>query len=426
VPYLYTLARLASETGVSLCRPMYYEYPEAEAAYAARYQYFLGDQMIAAPIVHPADPETGLAATDVWVPEGTWIDRSTRETFAGPRWVRLVGDLSRVPVLVRAGTILPLAPPFEAQPPPRLASGTTGAIPGDRLVLSVFPGAEGAFRLYEDDGVTEAYREGQYEWTEVTTRMASPGTWEVHVAPVEGRCDVLPRQRGYEIRLEGSRRPQEVTVDGQRVSDWRYDAGTLTTVVLVPPRDKGSPVTVTAVARDGISALGEAHNRRSILSDVGRLLGGWLPDTEDDDVLLDAVLRLEAPGQADALARLGGPLVRFIEFVTPEEAAQQLGRVIVGAPARADEPYDLEVTFTLFRGGRAEPHSIRLEGRRASQIVDAPFAFDGRRQMMRWEAEVEIAWRGQTLRRSYRSLPLCPAIYGWQALVIDEDERPSS
>ena len=45
------------------------------------------------------------------MPEGTWIDYQTKETFIGPRWVRLVGDLDRVPLLVKAGGILPLAPP---------------------------------------------------------------------------------------------------------------------------------------------------------------------------------------------------------------------------------------------------------------------------------------------------------------------------
>ena len=98
IPYLYTMARVAHDTNLALCRPMYYEHPEEDAAYAARYQYYFGDQMIAAPIVHPADPATGLAAADVWVPAGTWIDYQTKESIAGPRWVRLVGDLNRLPM----------------------------------------------------------------------------------------------------------------------------------------------------------------------------------------------------------------------------------------------------------------------------------------------------------------------------------------
>ncbi len=206
VPYLYSMARVARDTGVSLCRPMYYEQPGEDAAYAARYQYYFGDQMIAAPIVHPADPDTGLAAADVWVPEGTWIEYTTKETFTGPGWFRLLGDLDRVPMLMKAGAILPLAPPFEKPSAGHMASGTTDAIPQDQLVISVFPGKAGRFRLYEDDGITSDYQTGQYEWTEITTRMDDPKTWVVHIGPVEGLCEALPRRRGYEVRLEGSHR----------------------------------------------------------------------------------------------------------------------------------------------------------------------------------------------------------------------------
>jgi hypothetical protein len=421
VPYVYTMARVASETSIPLCRPMYYDYPEEEAAYAARYQYFFGDQMIAAPIVHPRDPETGMAAADVWLPEGTWIDYTTKETFTGPRWVRLVGDLNRVPMLMKAGAILPLAAPFEAMAPPHLASGTTDAIRQDKLVLSVFPGADGAFRLYEDDGITEAYKEGQYEWTEVRSRTEGKDTWAVDIAPVKGRCGALPPQRGYEVRLEGSRQPHKVAIDGAEMADWTYDPEALTTTIHVPPRDKRQPVAVTAVAEGGMSALGEAHNRQAILSDVRRLLGDRCPRDAGD---VDAALRLDAPGRVDAVARLGGPFARAIEFVTPEEAAQQLGRVIVGAPARADEPYDLDATFTLSRGGETEQHAVQVKGVTSSQILDTPFAFDGQVQTTRWEAQVRIAWRGETLTYAHHSSVLFPTIYAWQALVYDQDEIP--
>ncbi len=419
LPYIYTMARLASDTGLSLCRPMYYEYPEEDAAYVARYQYFFGDQMIAAPIVHPADPETGMAAADVWVPEGVWIDYTTKETFTGPHWARLVGDLNRVPMLMKAGAILPLSP---------LAS-TTGDIPRDQLTLAVFPGAGGAFRLYEDDGVTESYKEGQCEWTEIETRMEGQDTWVVRIAPVEGRCDVLPDRRQYEIRLEGSRRPDKVTLDGVETAGWTYNRETLTTVIPVPLRDKRQPTTITAVAAGGISALGEPHNREVILSDARRLLGRDVKE-------VDAVLRLDAgsPGRADAaslavsnaVARLGGPLVRFVEFTTPGEAARQLGRVIVGAPAPGSEPYDLDATFTLFREGQPERRVVQIKGATESRVLDTPFAFDGQVRVARWEAMVEIAWRGETLTYTYQSQPLFPTIYAWRALIYNREERPIS
>jgi hypothetical protein len=377
--------------------------------------------MIAAPIVHPADPETGMAAADVWVPEGTWIDYTTKETFTGPRWVRLVGDLHRLPMLVRAGAILPLAPPFDAVPPPCLASGTTDAIPRDRLVLSIFPGAHGTFRLYEDDGVTQAYQEGQCEWTEITTRVERGDTWVVHVAPVEGRCDALPDRRGYEVRLEGSRAPDSVIVDGADTADWTYDPETLTTAIHVSLRDKRQPLTVTAFAEGGISALGEPHNSNLIRADVARLLGDRCPPEPGD---VDAVLCLDAPGRADAVARLGGPFARFVEFTAPEESSQHLGRVIVAAPALAREPCDVAVTFTLFRAGEREQHTVEVEGATESLILDAPFAFDGQVRPARWEADARITWRGQTLTYTHRSRPLFPTITAWRALVYDREQEP--
>ena len=427
VPYLYTMARVAHDTGVSLCRPMNYEYPQEDAAYTARYQYFFGDQMIAAPIVHPADPETGLASTDVWVPPGTWIEYSTKETFTGPRWIRLVVDLNRVPMLMRTGAILPLAPSFDIPSSPRLASGTTDTLAHDRLCMSVFPGAEGCFRLYEDDGLTEAHKAGQYEWTEITTRQDDPDTWIVEIAPVEGSCDILPDKRRYEIRLEGSRQPDEVRLDGAVMADWQYDAGNLRTTIQVPLRDKRQPIRVTARSGGGTSALGEEHNRQVMLSDARRLLGEGYSGEASKDALLEAALRASIPGftrsaasRLDAIARLGGPLVHFLEFTTPEEAGQQLGRVIVGAPARTDRPFNLEVTWTLSGIGRTKQKTVRIQGMTEPQILDAPFAFDGTVRSAHWTADARLTWRGETLPFTHQSRPLFPSIYAWQVLVYDE------
>ncbi len=433
VPYLYTLARVASDTGVSLCRPMYYEHPEVEDAYAARYQYYLGDQAIAAPIVFPAHPATGLAATDVWVPAGTWIDYQTKETLTGPRWARLLGDIDRLPLLVKAGGILPLAMEFAGQAPPRLASGSSDAQPRDWLALAVFPGPAGAFRLYEDDGATEAYRGdddsvGQFEWTEIRTRMEGE-TWTVEILPTEGRCEALPAERGYDILLQGSYQPEVVMIDDGQVADWDYNPETLTTAVHVPLRDKRRGIRVTAYAsprsNHQLSALGEAHNRQIALSDLKRLLGKACPPIDaPPDVLLKAVLCADVPGRADAVARLGGPFVRVIELTTPEEAAQRLGRIIVGGPAERGKPYDLLATFVLHRGGKSERCTVEVRGATDAQIIDAPFAFDGVAQTAQWSVEVSLTWQGHTQTLTHTSQPLFPTVTAWHAAVYNRKTAP--
>jgi hypothetical protein len=237
---------------------------------------------------------------------------------------------------------------------------------------------------------------------------------------VEGHCDALPDKRGYEIRLEGSRQPDQVMLDGIDFSDWHYEAEHLRTTIHVPRRDKGQPVAVAAIAEGGISALGEHHNRQIALADVRRLLAGTYPTGTKAEGLLDAVLHTEVPGRNNALARLDGPFVHFLEFTTPEEAAQQLGRVVVAAPARGEQHFDLEVIWRLFRSEETVVHSVYVAGATESQILNAPFSFDGHVQTMYWSAEVKLTWQGKALTYAHQSNLLFPSIYAWRAVVYHQ------
>jgi alpha-glucosidase len=413
VPYLYTMARAASDTGIALCRPMYYDSPEDGSAYVARYQYYLGDAMIAAPIVHPAEAATGLAPADVWLPAGTWIDYQTGETFDGPRWVRLVGDLRRMPMLLRAGAILPLAAP----------APTTDAIPQDQLILTVFPGEHGTFRLYEDDGTTEAYLQGQAEWTPIEMQTQGGRRCAITIGPVEGHCAALPPTRAYEIRLEGTHAPATVHVNGVEHENWSYDPETLRTTVAVPAQDKRTPLTVVVESTGALSALGPLRNTTVVAADVARLLAAAVPTTEGP-ALLDAVLALDVqtPGWADALARLGGPFAQVREYVAPEEAARTLGTLIVAAPADGSA-YDLDLTWTLHDQGRATPYPARHSGATGPLILDAPFAFGGAARPLRWTVEATITWRGVTWTTRHRSASLFPSIPAWQAAIFNREQQ---
>ncbi len=88
--------------------PMYYEYPDEEAAYHCPQQYLFGTELIAAPFVEPADPDTGLSRQVVWLPEGDWYHVFTGEHLEGDRWHAIYGALKDIPLFARAGAILPL------------------------------------------------------------------------------------------------------------------------------------------------------------------------------------------------------------------------------------------------------------------------------------------------------------------------------
>ena len=203
-------------------------------------------------------------------------------------------------------------------------------------------------------------------------------------------------------------------INKKATGNWTYDAASLTTVITVPKRGKNKPVTVTAVAKRGIVALGDDHNRAVIRADVARLLGEPISNATSDD--LAAILALDAPGKLDAVARLGGPFARIIPFTTPEEATQQLGRVIVGAPAEGS--YDLSVNFTLNRGGQTTQDTIAMQATTGSHIIDTPFAWKGEVVPTQWSAEVALTWRGETLTTTFQSDPLFPTIPAWRYVAF--------
>ncbi len=133
IPYLYTQARKTYDSGVSLCHPLYYEYPQSEEAYAYTGQYAFGDDMIVAPVVTPADTVDHLAKQNIWIPPGEWIEWQTGAQLAGPREYSRSYTIEEVPVFVRAGAIIPMQPDMMH----------TGEKPVDPLILTVCPGTVG-------------------------------------------------------------------------------------------------------------------------------------------------------------------------------------------------------------------------------------------------------------------------------------------
>ncbi|MEV6630510.1 TIM-barrel domain-containing protein [Actinoplanes sp. NPDC051470] len=144
VPYLHTMNHRAAQ-GDPLVRPMYWEHPAEPAAYEVPNQFLFGDSLLVAPITDPDDPTTLMGSTPVWLPEGVWADIFTGTVYrahAGGQHLRLHRDQQSIPVLLRAGAVLPLAADASTRP-------DTNPTAFELLLL---PGADGARDLVEDDG----------------------------------------------------------------------------------------------------------------------------------------------------------------------------------------------------------------------------------------------------------------------------------
>lgn len=199
IPYLYSMAWRNHVDARPLIVPMYYLYPEIEAAYRCPNQYWFGSELIAAPYVTPRDPDTRLSAQTVWLPDGDWFNFFNGEHLAGGRWHTFYGALDETVVVARAGAIVPLGP----------KCGWGSFANPSELDVHLFPGASNAFELYEDDGESEDYRQGRSCCTVLTQRWTG-GSLEFKIGPTEGDVSLIPAQREMRLHLHGIARPDVV------------------------------------------------------------------------------------------------------------------------------------------------------------------------------------------------------------------------
>ena len=95
-PYIYTMARKGYDDGISLCRPMYYDYPENKEAYEFRNEYMFGDDVLVMPVTAPV--ENGYAQVRVWLPEGEWYEWHTGALLKGNQIVERSFAVDEYPI----------------------------------------------------------------------------------------------------------------------------------------------------------------------------------------------------------------------------------------------------------------------------------------------------------------------------------------
>ena len=249
-PYVYNAARENYDTGVGMCRPMYYDHPERDEAYNVPEQFMFGNDILATAVVEPVDSVTGLAARRIWFPEGRWYDCATGAMYEGGRTEELHYTLSENPWYARAGAILPMNP----QTVKNLQQ------PCDTLVLTFIPGADGELVHYEDDGVSQQYATA-YATTKVTKKQEG-NTLRAVVAPREGTYAGAPDSRSYEMRFPATFPPKTVQVNGREIpyarfpkaGQWTYDAYTLAPVVYTDAAPCDRPLEVVLTFDDHAAA----------------------------------------------------------------------------------------------------------------------------------------------------------------------------
>ena len=210
VPYIYTAARHAYDTGVSICRPLYYEWPEENKAYTVEDEYLFGNDILVSPISTPACSD-GTSERKTWLPKGYWYDVCRNRILAGEHTIADQYGMNEIPYFIRVGSIIPCNPPLshlKAEP--------------SSLVLWVIPGADGQGKLYEDQGDSEAYKDGEFATTHFTQTRSSEGI-TITINPREGSYEGMLQERAWQVVFFSVEEPSYVRINGEETNDWTYD-----------------------------------------------------------------------------------------------------------------------------------------------------------------------------------------------------------
>jgi alpha-glucosidase (family GH31 glycosyl hydrolase) len=199
LPYTYTIARECTDTGLPLIRALWLHYHDDPQAVRRGDQFLWGRDILVSPVV-----EKSAASRRLYLPRGMWFDFWTEARLDGGREIDRTVDLETMPLHVRAGAILPFGPIKQYVHDP--VSGP--------LSVVVYPGVNGTFSVYEDDGRTFDYKRGAWMKTELAWNDASR-TLSVTLGP--GSRMLPPSRRIIEARVAGNNETRTLIFDGKAI-----------------------------------------------------------------------------------------------------------------------------------------------------------------------------------------------------------------
>ncbi len=197
MPYLYSVVRETHDTGMPIMRPLWLHYPDDPRAVERSDEYLWGPDILVAPVT-----EKGAASRKLYLPRGLWYDFWTAAPVQGGREIVRPVDLATMPIYVRAGAVVPFGP----------VKQHTEEITTDPLAIIVYPGADGSFLTYEDDGTTFDYERGEsmrlrFDWSDRSRRL--------RIALAGGSRPLPSFMRGINIEIAAENLSRSVAFDGK-------------------------------------------------------------------------------------------------------------------------------------------------------------------------------------------------------------------
>ena len=224
-PYIYDMARKAYDTGVSICRPLYYSHPESDEAYEWKEEFMFGDNILATVLCQPLDTLTGKTERKMWFPTGAdWYDMAHKKMHKGGSVKTLYYGIDENPWYVKSGTMIPLA-----------AEGIQSLQEHNSdLRLFIAPGVgSSVYKHYEDDGISQSYEE-EHSITEFK-KQSNSASCVLEIGQRVGKYENMPQERNYVIIMGGlDRKPKSVKLNDGSEVECQYDHITREAIFVLP------------------------------------------------------------------------------------------------------------------------------------------------------------------------------------------------
>lgn len=203
IPYTYSFAKKAVD-GMPLIRAMFLEYPNAYTlGTSTQYQFLYGTDFLVAPIYQAtkADAQGNDIRNGIYLPEGEWIDYFTGEKYEGNRILNNFDTpLWKLPVFVKNGAIIPMTHP----------NNNVSEINKNLRIYEIYPKGHTSMTEYDDDGVTEDYKQNKGTTTLIESNVGAKNKLTVTVSPTQGDFNGFVKEKATEFRINVTAKPKKV------------------------------------------------------------------------------------------------------------------------------------------------------------------------------------------------------------------------
>ena len=311
IPYLYTEAHRFSANGIPLIEPVFYQYPSLYDDDIYHGEYFFGSELFVSPIVHKKEEIMKRAVHKFFLPNGIWYDIYNGKKFIGNKKYLLFYSDETYPVFAKAGAIIPLA----------ILNGINDTKTRD-LEIDFYPGANNKYTLYEDDGVTEAYKNNVYWQTDIEYKYLNDN-YEIIIQPTVQNSKFEYDKRNYKIVLKNTNDNAiiDVSLNLQKYPFERHIEGN-DLIIEIKDVNTSSILNIKCVGKNI-----EVSNFRVLNDDIVGIISDLLIDTElknkIDEILFSnisnrmkriEIRRLKSEGLKPRFINL---FLKLLEYIAP-------------------------------------------------------------------------------------------------------------